>query len=148
MSGRKTGFGQEGSGGNKPRSGFGFPNRPVTITPEMTREEIREELGMPKPKEKISPPGKKDNYRLKIDSIPVEGGGLEIEVECVEFTNPDTDEKRYEAHISVGESANLNTIKLSSKKDYALVTRRLCDGEYDARVVNGIVEVVPRDLDF
>jgi hypothetical protein len=93
----------------------------------------------------------KGNYGKIIDSIPVEGGELEIEVERLEFTNTGTGEKTHQAWITVGHSKDPTVIDLppdrvqsaSSTLDY-----RLRNGQYDTRVVDGIVKIIPRDLDF
>jgi hypothetical protein len=88
---------------------------------------------------------------LPVKSIPVKGRELRIEVEHLEFTNGRTGKKRYKVHINIGRSNSPTVIVLPPdryQEAYATVLQRLGDRQYDVRVVDGIVKIFPRGLDF
>ena len=105
----------------------------------------------PEPEIKVRSTSAKGNYGLDIDSILVEGGKLEIEVERLEFTDTKTGEERHQAWISVGHSGDPTVIDLPPDRvqnAYSTIVYRLKHGQYDTRVVDGIVKIIPRGLDF
>lgn len=100
---------------------------------------------------KVRSTSNKGNYGLDVNSIPVEDGKLELEVERLEFTDTKTGERTHQAWITIGHSSNPTVIDLPSDRvqsAYSTIVHRLKEGEYDPKVVDGIVQIVPRGLDF